>query len=98
MSFAPGFQAFAQRALAAVEVAKAAAISQSYLTAISFVVAAYLTHSYLAYARLRHFPGPKLAGWTRIPFILWHMSGQVHLKFQEISETYGIIALFSLEV
>jgi hypothetical protein len=94
MSLAPGFQAFGQRALAAVEAAKAAAISQSLFTAISFVVIAYLTHSYLVYASLRHFPGPKLSGWTRIPFILWHMGGQVHLKFHEISETYGTAALF----
>ena len=86
----PDFQAFAQRTSSVMEVAKAAAISQPYFITMSFVVAAYLTHSYLAYARLRHFPGPKLAGWTRIPLILWHMGGRVHLKFQEISETYGI--------
>ncbi|KAK0612002.1 cytochrome P450 [Immersiella caudata] len=95
MSAASDFQAFAQRVSGAVEVAKAAAFSQPYLTATGFMVAAYLTYSYLAYARLKHFPGPKLAGWTRIPLILWHMGGRVHLKFQEISETYGPIAVIA---
>ena len=63
--------------------------SQPLLAAAGLVVAAYIVHSCLTYARLRHFPGPKLAGWTRIPLILWHFSGRVHLKFQEINETYG---------
>jgi len=95
MPTAPDLPAFAQRPSSALEVAKAAAISHPYLTTISFVFGAYLTYSYLAYARLRHFPGPKLAGWTRIPLILWHMGGRVHLKFQEINETYGSIAVIA---
>lgn len=80
-----------QTLIAAVKTAKAAIVSQPYLAAIYLVVVIYLTHSYFVYARLRHFPGPKLARWTRIPFILWHTSSQVHLKFQDVSETYGIV-------
>lgn len=67
-----------------------AAISQPYLVATGLVVGIYITRSYLTYARLSHLPGPKLARWTRIPYILWHTSGQVHLKFRDIHETYGI--------
>ncbi|GAB1319333.1 hypothetical protein MFIFM68171_09543 [Madurella fahalii] len=67
--------------------------SQPFLAAIGFAVAVYIAHSCLTYARLRHFPGPKLARWTRIPLVLWHLSGRVHLKLQEISETHGPLAL-----
>lgn len=77
--------------MAAVETAKVAAVSRPYLAAISLVVVVYITHSYLAYARLRHFPGPRLARWTRIPYILWHAGAEVHIKFGDINETYGMV-------
>ncbi|KAK4161318.1 pisatin demethylase [Cladorrhinum sp. PSN259] len=79
--------------IAAVKTSKLAAIPQPYLFGISLVLIIYLTQSYLAYARLRHFPGPRLARWTQIPWILWHTTGRVHLKFREISEQYGPMAL-----
>ena len=51
--------------------------------------ATWLIHAWRAYRRLRHFPGPRLAGWTRIPMILWHLGGKAHLEFGRISEAYG---------
>ncbi|KAK4184274.1 cytochrome P450 [Podospora australis] len=89
MPSAPAVQVLA----AAVKTAKTAAIAHPYLSVISVVIVIYLTHSYLAYSRLRHFPGPALARWTRIPWIIWHASGQVHLKLRDISETYGPLAV-----
>jgi hypothetical protein len=44
-----------------------------------------------AWVRLRHFPGPRLATWSRIPMISWHLSGKAHLELGRISETYGEI-------
>jgi hypothetical protein len=41
------------------------------------------------YARLRQFPGPRLAGWSRLPLISWTISPRAHLEYQRINESYG---------
>jgi hypothetical protein len=80
--------------IAAVKTFKLAAIPQPYIFAIALVIIIiYFTQSYLAYARLRHLPGPRLARWTQIPWVLWHTTGRIHLKFREISEQYGPMAI-----
>ncbi|KAK3387936.1 pisatin demethylase [Podospora didyma] len=66
--------------------------STGLLLVMGVAFTAFVCHTCWVYAQLRHFPGPPLAGWSRLPLIVWTMSGRAHLKYQEISETYGPIA------
>jgi hypothetical protein len=49
----------------------------------------FIGYSVHSWARLRHVPGPPLAGFTR----LWKMrnllKGELHLKLKSATETYG---------
>ena len=85
MSFAGNFTDVG----AAVEVVAVAATTRPFLSVITLLIAVSFAQSLHRYVRLRHFPGPWLARWSRIPLIAWHLTGQVHLKYQELSEKYG---------
>ncbi|KAK1750345.1 cytochrome P450 [Echria macrotheca] len=66
--------------------------AQPVLWTVGALTVLYVLHSIYIYTRLRQFPGPFLAGWTRLPLIKWHVGGKAHLELQRISETYGPLA------
>lgn len=53
----------------------------------------YIFHSLFQYARLRHFKGPRTAGFSNIWLLRCVTSGLMHRHFLEVNHKYGVYCL-----
>src|SRR5271154_4420454 len=62
---------------------------------VFLVLASALIYSNVrSYLRLRHIPGPWLAGWTNLPRLLWVMGGKAHDVHIALHRKYGSVVRF----
>jgi hypothetical protein len=58
-------------------------------TVVVLVVAVITIQKILTFRKLRHIPGPPLAGFTRL-WLLWHsFGGQIEIVLGDASRKYG---------
>ena len=57
---------------------------------LSLALLAFFVTRFTRWSRLRHFPGPPLAGWSRLFWLVpYARSNQKHLELYEVNRKYG---------